>query len=381
MIYYMYRVKRLLRNKSLFFWTIVFPLGLATLFKLAFSDIMEKSWGFETIPVAVTAKEGTAPEEMLVDFLTEMESEGEAFFAVTETDMETAKKLLSEKGVTAVIVSGEETKIHFRENGLNATVVKAVVDNYLQSKDIFIEAAMDGKLAEVTECFADETETLAVREFQGASKDMMIQYFQALLAMASLYGAMYGLLNTNELNQKQTDVAARRMAAPMRKIPTVLCDVAAAFTIQYIQFIILIAFYILVLGVDFGTISGWLFLAGALYSLFGVLIGYFFGCLLQKEPKLQDSIMTGSVMLSCFLAGLMVGNMRMLLENSVPIVNRINPATLIADSLQALCVMGDRKRFVRCMASIFVWCVLLMLGSVAALKYHQSKTGREVKKG
>jgi len=60
MIYYMYRVKRLLRNKTLFFWTILFPLGLATLFKFAFSAITEKTWGFDTIPVAVTMKDGVA---------------------------------------------------------------------------------------------------------------------------------------------------------------------------------------------------------------------------------------------------------------------------------------------------------------------------------
>lgn len=380
MIYYMYRVKRLLRNKTLFFWTILFPLGLATLFKFAFSNITEKTWGFDTIPVAVTAENGGAVEEMFVEFLREMENDGAAFFSVTETEKDNAELLLSEKEVTAVIVFGEETDILFYESGLNSTVVKTVVDSYLQSRDIFMEAAMTGKLAEVTESFADETETLAVREFEGASKDPMIQYFQALIAMASLYGAMYGLLNTSEMNQNQTVVAARRLAAPMKKLPTVLADVAAAFTIQYIQFLLIIAYYMLVLKVDFGTVNGWLFVAGALYSLFGVLIGYFFGCVLQKEKSINDSLMTGCIMFSCFLGGLMVGNMRMILENSAPIVNRVNPATLIAESMHALCVIGDMEWFARCMFSIVLWCILLTVVSVAALGYHQRKNGREIKK-
>lgn len=380
MIYYMYRVKRLLRNKTLFFWTILFPLGLATLFKFAFSAITEKTWGFDTIPVAVTMKDGVALEEPLAEFLTEMENDGEAFFSVTETDKANAEALLAEKKVTAVIVFGEETEVLFYENGLNATVVKTVVDSYLQSRDIFVEAAMAGKLAEVTEQFVNETETLMIREFEGASKDPMIQYFQALIAMASLYGAMYGLLNTSEMNQTQTVVAARRLAAPMKKIPTVLADVAAACTIQYLQFLLILAYYLLVLKVDFGAVNGWLFVAGALYSLFGVLIGYFFGCVLQKEKGIEDSIMTGCIMFSCFLGGLMVGNMRMILETSAPIVNRINPATLIAESMHALCVIGDMKWFARCMISIALWCILLIVVSVIALGYHQRKTGREGKK-
>lgn len=380
MIYYMYRVKRLFRNKTMFFWSIIFPLVLATFFKLAFSSITEKDWGFGTIEVAVTTEEGAVRDEMLVSFLKEMENEGEAFFSVTETDSATAEQMLTEKKVKAVIVTGEDTRIHFYENGLDSTVVKTVVDSYLQSKDIFIEAAMTGKLAEVTKSFSEEAETLAVREFKGASKDPMIQYFQALLAMASLYGAMYGLTNTNELNQNATDVAARRLAAPMRRIPTVVSDVAAAFTIQYVQFLIIIAYYTLILRVDFGAVSGLLFIAGALHSLFGVLLGYFIGCLVRKKESIQNAIMMGGVMFSCFLAGLMVGNIRIMLELSAPYINRINPATLIADSLQALCVMGDMKRFARCMISILIWCVCLGAGSVIAIMIRQKWSQRREEK-
>lgn len=380
MIYYMYRVKRLLRNKLLFFWTIIFPLVLATFFKLAFSAITEKDWGFDTIAVAVVAEDGVAQDEMLITFLEEMVNGDKAFFAVTETDFSTAETMLSEKEVMAVIVTGAETKLMLRENGLDSTVVKTVLDGYLQSKDIFTEAAMNGKLAEVTEVFSKEMETLEVRQFKGASKDPMIQYFQALLAMASLYGAMYGLMNTNELNPNSTDVAARRLAAPMRKIPTVFADVAAAFTIQYVQFLIIITFYTLVLKVDFGNVNGWLFFAGAVHSLFGVLIGYFIGSAVRKKENIQNAIMMGCTMFSCFLAGLMVGGLRITIELSVPIVNRINPATLIADSLQALCVMSDMKRFAKCIISILIWCIVLGAGSVLVLGLRQKAEGRRVEK-
>ncbi|MGN1085078.1 MAG: ABC transporter permease, partial [Lachnospiraceae bacterium] len=359
---------------------IIFPLALATLFKLAFSSITEKDWGFETIAVAVTAEEGTETDAMLVSFLEEMKNEDTPFFAVTETDRENAEKMLQRKEVTAVIVTGEETKLLLLENGLNSTVIKTVLDSYLQSRDIFIEAAVNGKLTEVTAAFSKEVGTLAVREFKGAGKDPMIQYFQALLAMASLYGSMYGLMNTNELNQNITDVAARRLAAPMKKIPTVFADVAAAFTIQYVQFLIILAYYMFVLRVDFGTVSVWLFLAGALHSLFGVLIGYFIGSAVQKKEGVQNAIMVSCIMVSCFLAGLMVGDLRMKIELAAPIVNRINPATLIADSLQALCIMGDMERYARCMFGILIWCVCLGAGSVIVMVLRQRKSGKEAAK-
>ena len=379
MIHYVYRLKRLLRNKSMFFWAIIFPLVLGTVFKAAFSDATSKDWGFVTIPVAVVTEQ-SGENEAFVTFLTEMKNDEIPFFAVTESSKEAAEALLSDGKVSAVIVTGEETTVLLKENGLNSTIVKTVVDGYLQSKDMFVEAAMKGKLTEVVAAFSEDITTLSVKEFEGAAKDPFVQYFHALIAMASLYGAMYGLMNTNELNQKITIVSARRLAAPMRTAPTVICDVAAAFTIQYLQFLLNIAYFILILKVDFGNVSGWLFLGGAFYSLLGVLNGYFIGTVVQKSEGLQNSIMMGYTMFSCFLAGLMVGNIRMAIELTVPAVNRINPATLIADSLQALCIMGDMEKFVSCLFGIGIWCVCLICGSMLVVMLRQKKAGRSVAK-
>lgn len=379
MIHYFYRVKRLLRNRILFFWSIVFPMVLAAFFKMAFSSITEKDWAFETLPVAVAAQDGSERDGMLISFLEEMKNEDTAFFEVIEAERAEAEKLLQENRVMAVILTGEETSVLLRENGLSATVVKTVLDGYLQSREIFTDAAANGKLAEVAWAFATEMQVLSIKEFKGASKDPIIQYFQALLAMASLYGAMYGLLNAKELNPGLSAEAARRIAAPVPRLSTAVTDLMAAFTIQYLQFLILIAYFMLILRIDFGRISGWLFLAGAVHSLLGVSIGYFIGCAVRKKPGVQQAVMMSSVMLSSFLSGLMVGNIRIEIELTAPWLNRINPATLIANSLHALCIMRDMKQYAFCMAGMLLWCVMLFCGSIAALALHQSYERRGIK--
>lgn len=379
MIHYFYRVKRLLRNRILFFWSIIFPMVLAAFFKMAFSSIVEKEWAFETIPVAVAAQDGNGRDGMLISFLEEMENEDTVFFEVIEAERSEAEKLLRENHVTAVILTGEETSVLLRENGLSATVVKTVLDGYLQSREIFMDAAANGKLKEVTQAFATELPVLSTREFKGTSKDPTIQYFQALLAMASLYGAMYGLLNAKELNPGLSAEAARRVAAPVPRLSTALTDLAAAFTVQYLQFLILIAYFILILRIDFGRINAWLFLAGAVHSLLGVSVGYFIGCAVRKKPGVQQAVMMSSVMLSSFLAGLMVGDIRIEIELAAPWLNRINPATLIANSLYALCIMGDMRQYALCMAGMLLWCAALFGGSIAALALHQSYEKRGIK--
>ena len=376
MIYYIYRLKRLIRNKSIFFWSILFPLILATLFKLAFSAITEQDTAFKTIPVAVVQGDG---DETLVRFLEEMQNGEKAFFSVVQVEnQEEAEHLLLEEEVTALIVNTATPKLLLSENGLSSTVVKTVLDGYLQSKELIMDAMKEGKLAEVTAALSAEVQVLSERKFEGASSDPMVQYFQALIAMASLYGAMYGLMNAQELRASTSVLAARRVAAPMNKAVTVLTDVAAAFTIQYIQFLLLLAYYLFVLKIDFGIINGYVFLAGAVFSLFGVLIGYFIGCAIKKE-KLQDSIMMGSIMTSCFLGGLMVGNMRIILELSAPVINRINPATLVANALHKLCIMGDMEGYFRCILSILVWCAALVAGCFICLTMQQKKERQEGK--
>ena len=49
---FLYQLKLLIRNKSLLFWSLLFPLILATFFKLAFSNILD-SEHFEPAQTAI----------------------------------------------------------------------------------------------------------------------------------------------------------------------------------------------------------------------------------------------------------------------------------------------------------------------------------------
>lgn len=377
MTYYIYRMKRLIRNKTIFFWSIMFPIVLATLFRMAFGEISSKNWAFQTVEVAIVNDVNGSKE--LVDFYRDLKNGEEAFFHVTEVNMEEAEELLRTEQVKAIIKNEATPKLIFAENGFSETIVKTVTDSYLQSYELLKRAAMEGTIGAAMEEFSKELTVVAKREYKGGSKDPMILYFQALLAMASLYGAMYGILNTQELSTDFGAISSRRLAAPMRTVATVLTDTAAAFTIQYLQFLLLLGYYLLILGVDFGTINGWIFVVGALHSLTGVLYGYLVGSIIRKNPNVQEAVMMSTVMLSCFLSGLMISSMREIMETTCPVVNRINPASLMADCYHYLCVVKDQNQFMRCMAGLLVECVVFLAGSLLAHRIYnkRSKNGRK----
>ena len=77
-----------LRNPSLMIWTLLFPLGLATLFYLAFGNL-DQERQFHVIPVALVSE---GEESGLAKFLGELSEGEEALLQVTKTDREKAGK-------------------------------------------------------------------------------------------------------------------------------------------------------------------------------------------------------------------------------------------------------------------------------------------------
>lgn len=80
----------------------------------------------------------------------------------------------------------------------------------------------------------------------------------------------------------------------------------------------------------------------------GCLIGVTFGILIESVGKwsqnIKTAILIGSSIFCAFLAGLMIGSMKDIIEKHVPLLNRINPAALIADSFYCICVYDDMGR-------------------------------------
>ena len=71
---YTNRIKCLLRDKALVFWTLLFPMLLATLFHFAFSNIFS-SHNFKAIPVAVIDNEDYQNSESFKETLKAVSSE------------------------------------------------------------------------------------------------------------------------------------------------------------------------------------------------------------------------------------------------------------------------------------------------------------------
>ena len=73
-------------------------------------------------------------------------------------------------------------------------------------------------------------------------------------------------------------------------------------------------------------------------------------------------------MAGCFLSGMMGITMKYVVDKNIPLLNRINPANLITDGLYALYYYDTLDRYLRNLASLLVFSVVMILLAISGLR-------------
>lgn len=378
---YKYRVKVLLKNKYLLFWLGLFPIILGTFFNMAFSDISEKTEHIDAINVAVTTdnKSENGPEkiverdEAFATFLETMEER--EYFNITYAAYEDAMTSLSEEKADGVLVvspkeNGTEMSLVFAGSGMNQTILKNIINTYKHGASV-IEDTMKNKpqaIGDVINKLYSDVKLKKDLTTTAKNMDVYNQYYFALFAMTCMFGASFGMFNTEHCQADQSAVGIRRASSPTKKMMMVLSEYLAAVTIIELLFMILVVYLTVVLGVDLGDRYGLIILASFVSSLMGVALGYFFGVILKCRQSIKEGAMMAVILFLNFLAGLMMGNMKYIIEKACPIVNRINPAAIISDCFYSICAYNDTDMYFRCIISTAIWTVVLAVASIFVLR-------------
>ncbi|MCI9415701.1 MAG: ABC transporter permease [Clostridiales bacterium] len=374
------RLRSLLRDKENLFWTLLFPILLATMFYVAFSNLMSTTEDFNPVPVAVVDDEAYRLDDGFRQVLDELSVAADAqevpdgkLFRLTVTGREDADRLLEAGEVEGVItVGGDGTDtsdgigLKLKSSGINQSIIKSFLDEYAQTS-----AAMQSILSEnpaavqqLVEQMSQRQESTQAISYSDSKPDTMLNYFYALIAMACLYGCFWGLRNTNDIQADLSTLGARRSVAPSRKMTAVLADAGAALTVHFGEILIVLAYLILALKVDFGSRFGYVLLTCFMGCVTGVSYGTFVGAAIRKKDSVKNAIMIGLTMLLCFLSGLMVNGIRQFIADTVPVLNYINPAALITDAFYSLYVYASTDRFFLNIGILGGIALLFITGSV-----------------
>ena len=334
-----YNIRQLLREKTGLFWTLVFPLLLSTLFRLAFSNLNETAF-FEKISVAVVS---SAQADTV--FLEAMASS--ELFDMQETDIVKADELLTKGDITGYITFAAEPQLIVGKSGMNESMLKTFMDTYAQRTST-MEQVYRNNPQGLTQAFLDKLSAeTSYTEAQPVSKssNSMVIYYYALLAMTVLMMATYGCGVIMEIQANQSARAARVSVAPTHKMKIFLASVSATFITQLVCILIVLAYQILVLGVDFGASLGKVVLLCLVGCIMSITFGTALGAVFPKSEYLKTGVVVAITMLESFLAGLMAVEVKYFVQKALPIMGYLNPAALITDALYALFYYDTFERY------------------------------------
>ncbi len=393
-----YTFLSLIRDKYQVFWCFAFPLLLGTMFSFAFGGLGEDE-SFSAIPVAIVMEESSTNETVtplsdgirnLFDGLSEPGED--QFLEVSYTTEEEALELLSEKEVYGIInvtvpdiadyINAASTddlpdapltltiSAEMNSDPLYQSILSAFVEQFNMEYHAIADIAMadPAQLTSVLEKMSEQAEYIAHESLGAETLDESLTYFFNLIAMTCLYAAMAGSNIAIDNQANLSPLGARRSIAPAHKLVTTLGDLAALLVFEFFTVLVALFYFSSVLGVDFGTRFGYIALTALCGCLTGISLGFFIGSIGRFNRETKFGILMASVMICCFLSGLMVGNMRMIVEEICPFINRINPAALISDALYALVIYPSMERFFINIASLLAISATLCLSGFALIR-------------
>ena len=88
--------------------------------------------------------------------------------------------------------------------------------------------------------------------------------------------------------------------------------------------------------------------------LFGVAIA----TLIKVNENTKIGILIGVTMLGCFLSGMMGITMKYIIDKNLPVLNKINPASMITDGFYALYYYETPERFYFNIISLLIFSAL-----------------------
>ena len=371
-----YSMKAVMRNRSACFWLILFPMILGTLFKIAFSNL---GIPLERIPVAVVTAENAA-KQYTETFRTVADNLGEdALLDIIYCEREDALNLLERGEIAGIFTVGEQVSLSVSAKAyndiksMNQNILNTFVSRYNLLADAIADIAANHPehLAKAVSLMGEEHFYNREESLSATKNDNYVTYFYNLLAMTCMFCSMSGLEISLNNQGNLTALGARRNISPIPKQIAVVGELAAYVLVNFGCILIGFAYVNLVLRVNMSSRLPLMLLTLFVSELAGSAFGFFIGAIGRMPAGTKNAIAVGVSMTCCFLSGLMVGNMRVFVENKAPFLNRINPTALISDSFYCLANFDNYARYTRNMISLCAVTVLFLTGGFLLTRRRQ----------
>ena len=379
-----YAFKTLFKNRMLIFWTFAFPIILGTLFNMAFSNI-ENSEKLDIINIAIINNDDFENNEAFKTSFEELSDENneDRLFNTQYTTEEKAKELLDNDEIVGYMKLKEDKPIlTFATSGINETIFKYVTEEIEQTSDIIKNLSETETQKQITsgnyninyEEIYNKVIELAkedkvkLKNISNSNLSYTMIEFYTLIAMTCLYGGMLSMVSINQTLANMSNKGKRIAVSPTIKGTIILSSLLASYIAQLIGLAILFVYTLFVLKVDYGDNTSLIILLAMIGSFAGLTLGTFVGTLFKTNENAKTGILIALTMFWCYLSGMMGITMKYVVDKNVPIINKINPASMITDGLYSLYYYDTFDRYWFNIISLLIFAFVLMLISFFSLR-------------
>ena len=361
---FMNKMKILLKNKAMLFWSLIFPFVLGTFFQLALGNVGE-AFELEVIPVAVVDNQYYQEDKILKEVISSLSKENEnQLFNTVYVDESDAQKLLDSEEIDGYILLKEDNnpQMIVKTNGINQTIIKSVLDEYYQMSNATTqminynpEILYNGVLETLYE------EKNYITDDSNENIDFSINYFFTLIAMTCLYGSLIGLEVIKDCEANLSKKGARMCMAPVNKFKMILAGLLAGYVIQLVALALLFLYLIFVFNINFGNQILPTVVLAMVGCLAGTSLGTFVGVSNRKSVGFKIGILISVTMTCCFFSGMMgVIDIKVFFDETFPLLAKINPVNIITDGLYSLFAYDNLDVYYNCLARISIFSLVLI---------------------
>ncbi|MGN0151950.1 MAG: ABC transporter permease [Wujia sp.] len=356
-----------LRDKGQLFWSFIFVALLGTLFQLTFGNAYVGSELAKNLPVAVYIE-----DEEVSDIFTGMIADismddGHKMLDVHYADsIEDAEKMLENEEVIGIYYSdGGELKLMVHDDGIEEGILASVATSYHKMMTVMKSVAQKDEsrmMTAMTRLMLNDGHNKE-KVLSDGNMDVFTQYFYNLVAMGCLFASFAGVALTRRSQANLSSIGARKCVAQtgtfVSTTAAILANLVLLFGCEMLAIL-----YMVLIGVDFGNKIWQMILLVLVGTLAGVTFGFFIGSISKLNENVKEGIAVGVSLGLCFMSGLMIGDMKFIVQQHCPWFNKINPAALISDSFYALNVYETNNQFWWNILSLVVISIVFTLGGV-----------------
>ena len=355
-----YRFLQIIREWSVMFWALAFPIILGVFFYMSFGS-GDMGEDMEMIPVAIVEEHASADNaKAFAEFLNNMD--GEIIKTKVMEEKEAVDALKADE-ITGIFYMEEKPSLTVAKSDLEQSILKSILDSYNKNAAMIMTVVKEHpeQISQAVESLNDWQEMTEEVSIGGKSTDPNVQYFFVLIAYACLGGAFLGVKSSFDSQANLSALGARRSVTPTNKLKLVLVDMTVLCAVHFVNILIVTCLVRFGFGIHLGGNLPMVLLVVLLGSVIGISLGVMIGCVSKISVGLKMGLTVAVTLICGFLAGLMFGNMKDIIEHNCPIINRINPAAVLSDAFYCMGVYNDVDKFTRCLVILGVMSILCIV--------------------